>query len=268
MSEEIEVQARELGWRPQEEFQGDPEKFVSAEEFVKRGEQMMPLIKAKNKKLEGEVSRLSSKVQELTQLVNDSQESMSALKELHAEHTKAKVEDAKRKLLQELKQAREDGDVDAEFQITDELTQINAVERAQDKAPPKRTEPKQEEVHPDMQAWMSENSWYGSDKKRTAMANAIAAELRENDPDQELKGREFLDEVARKVDEFFSTPPKNKVEGGRGAPRASGKTYADLPADAKAVCERQASKFVGPGKAFKTKAEWQAYYAQMVLEEE
>ena len=70
---------------------------------------------------------------------------------------------------------------------------------------------------------------------------------------------EYLDPPARGTD---------KVQGGRGPSGGGGgsggrqKTYADLPADAKAACDSYASKLVGPGRAHKDLASWQAQYAK------
>ena len=52
---ETEISARAMGWRPQDEFGGDPERWVDADTFVARGEQVMPLLKAQNKKLRQEM---------------------------------------------------------------------------------------------------------------------------------------------------------------------------------------------------------------------
>lgn len=63
---DFEAEARELGWRPQEEFAGDAKHFVDAKTFVERGEQMMPFLKAQNAKLKKDISLLQSQVKKLT----------------------------------------------------------------------------------------------------------------------------------------------------------------------------------------------------------
>ena len=39
---DAETAAREMGWRPKEEFRGEAEKWVDAETFVSRGEHFLP----------------------------------------------------------------------------------------------------------------------------------------------------------------------------------------------------------------------------------
>ena len=41
---ETEDKARRLGWVPKEEFKGDPENWRSADEFMARGEQLLPIV--------------------------------------------------------------------------------------------------------------------------------------------------------------------------------------------------------------------------------
>ena len=67
MSENTEQEARNLGWVPQEEFRGDPGKWVDAETFVERGHTIMPILKSNNKKLE---EQLRSQAAELEPAAN------------------------------------------------------------------------------------------------------------------------------------------------------------------------------------------------------
>lgn len=43
--EEYESKAKAQGWTPQDQFKGDPNKWVDAETFVKRSEESLPLLK-------------------------------------------------------------------------------------------------------------------------------------------------------------------------------------------------------------------------------
>src|SRR3990167_3523430 len=74
----VEEKALELGWRPKEEYKGDPEKFVSAEEFVKRGENIMPILKANNAKLLESNKKMSGDITELKQTLSEMGEMLSS----------------------------------------------------------------------------------------------------------------------------------------------------------------------------------------------
>lgn len=61
-SNDVTEKARMMGWIPPEEFKGDPSKHISAEEFVERGENLMPILKANNKKLIEELKQYKAEI--------------------------------------------------------------------------------------------------------------------------------------------------------------------------------------------------------------
>lgn len=68
-SPEVVAEARQLGWVPQEEFRGDQSRWVDADSFVKRGHEVMPILKANNARLMGEVTSLKATLTEATQAI-------------------------------------------------------------------------------------------------------------------------------------------------------------------------------------------------------
>ena len=275
---EVKVKAVGMGWVDKSDFKGDPDKWVDADVFLERGETIMPILKKSNERLNHDVTTLKGEVSRLQSLLEGSQDSIKALQDFHSESTKRAVKKAREELLKELHQAKKDGDVDAEVAITDELTRtVEALAPNGDDTEDTR-EPKKKPVivqkdytkEPWWQKWSGENSWFGQDKKRTAAAMGIAMRIRGESP--ELTGRGFLDAVVEELDELTKDNPRagdSRVEGGRGGAsnRSDGaKTFGDLPADAKAACDKQEARLVGEGKSFKTKKEWQAYYVTKYFE--
>ena len=98
---------------------------------------------------------------------------------------------------------------------------------------------------PEYQEWEAANRWAVTDPVARTYAESYAEYLRKTG--SKLVGAEFLDEVKKAVKkEFpdkFSNPRRNDpgaVEGSNPPAKKGGKTFADLPADAKAACERMA----------------------------
>ncbi len=283
MSENVEQEARQLGWVPQEEFRGEATRWVDAQTFLDRGHTVMPILKATNRRLEGEVERLRGETAKLQQLFTASQESISELQKVHMDNTKAAVERAKREVLSQLKQAKEDGNIEAEVTLTDQLSDIKDQQRALDAAATQAAEQQrqasqqqqqQQALDPEFQAWVKENTWFGQDNRKTLRAMGIAQELRADPEFDALQGRAFFDKVLSVMDERTNggAPPTSKVGSGRpsggGGSGGGKKGYNDLDADAKAACDRQAKKLVGEGRAFKDTAAWRQYYADMVFGEQ
>ena len=265
----IESQARQMGWAPEGEYKGDPAKWVDAQTWVDRGQNYIPIMKRDNERLRAEVARLS-------QLVQNSQESMEELRNVHQEATAKAVAQAKKDVMAAIKEARELGDVDTEMQLTDELADLRTAEREAENAKKQtkqtKTAPNEEgELDPDLIEWMRENPWLKTDQRKAARAVGIAQELR-GDPDLDhLVGRPFYDMVTQVMEERYGQKQDfSKVGGTRSSSSSSsggGKSYADLPADAKAECLRQGRKLVGEGRSFKTEKDWQSYYAKLYFGE-
>lgn len=272
MAEQVEVKARQLGWVPQEEFRGDTAKWVDAETFVRRGEEVMPILRANNKRLEGEVGGLKEQLASTQTALAEAAEAISELKAHNSEAAKAAIKTTKTALRTQIRAAREASDWDALEQLEEQLEEVRETEREVAAKPvkPATTQPNQPtapQPDPEFVAWKAENPWYGVDKRKTAFMHAEAQLLREDAANASLKGRAFLDKAAAAAEDLVNPRGPSKVETGTGsgtatASSATGKKgFADLPADAKAACDSRTDKLVGANKAFKTKDEWRAHYA-------
>ncbi|MGH9428537.1 MAG: hypothetical protein ACRD2L_19795 [Terriglobia bacterium] len=288
MSEDIEVKAKELGWMPKDEFRGDPAQWVDAKSYVERGETMLPLIKANNRRLTTEVTALRQELNAAKETLKASQESIEALKEFNSDANRKAMKRQIAVTKASLIQAKKDNDVEAEVELTTQLQDESlALRDAEGKPdePPAKTVGKTGSTNggddadftksSEWKAWTVDNPWFGTDKRRTALAMGIADELRNDPATSKLRGRPYLDRVTEEVEKVFSpaaSSGKSKVEhsGSRGAGGggSGGKSYADLPQDAREICERQAGRLVGDGRAYKTKEEWRAAYAETYYAEE
>lgn len=263
----VEQEARSLGWKPREEFQGDPERWADAETFLERGQTIMPLLKKTNERLTGEVNQLRADTARLKELFSASQEAIEGLKAAHTEATKAAVARAKANVIAELRQAKVDGDVEREVALTEQLTDIKVAERS--KPAPQAKQPAQNPedlLHPDFRAWASNNTWFGTDQRKTSLAMSIAQKLRSDPTYDHLQGAAFYGKVTELMGEQTSggSPQSRVAAGGRGGSGGSGgRSYSDLPTEAKEACDRQGRRLVGEGRAFKDEKAWRAHYATM-----
>src|SRR3990172_12212288 len=86
-TDEVEKEARQLGWTPKEEWKGNPEKWIDAKAFVERGQEIMPILRSNNKRLQQEVSELRGELGKVKELLVAGQEAMEALKEFNSSAT-------------------------------------------------------------------------------------------------------------------------------------------------------------------------------------
>lgn len=265
---DIEQQAQELGWVPQERFRGDPEKWVDAATFVERGETVMPILKANNARLKADLDATRSEVASVKASLAEAVEAMTAFKEYASDASKRAYEQAVKDLKAQKLVALENGDHAAVMQADDALADLRetapkALEKATALTMKETKVPTpQGGLDPaDYNAWKEDNDWVETDKEKTAYAASIGAYVKSMNPS--LQGRAFLDKIAEEVAERFGkSTPVNRVEGGSRTTSRGGKSFDALPADAKAACDRFGSKMVGVNKAFKTQAEWRAHYVQ------
>lgn len=289
---EAEQRARDMGWSPRDQWRGNPDSWIDAPEFLQRGEQIMPILRNNLRASEGKISSLEAQIRKQNEALQAANESIKVLTNLSTEQSRQAAKDKRRQLLREQAQARTDGDTDREIeigeQIADVTSQINAAQADADAEPPRRSTKSKAAAQqppanndqqdnpvnsPEYQAWARDNPWFGTDARRTNLATTIAAELRGNPANANLQGRAFFDKVTAEMNAMLgggsSRPTTSKVEGSAGgggnsaqgsASTSNGKTYADLPPDAKAACERFARDVVGDGRAFKTIADWRKHY--------
>lgn len=278
-SPEVIAQAREMGWSPKENFRGDPEKWVDADEYVRRGEEVLPLVKAQNRKLSQQVTESNARAALLEKQLAEMRESISTLTEIQTREATGRIDRSVKALDRQIEEARAERETDKVLELQERRTALLAEKDKIGK--PKEVEEEEEEevsgpdprLQVELQSWQEENDWYGKDKVRTRLMNAIATEVRVDPKFKKVVGREFLEECARRTDEALEeirgpSRQPSKVAGGGARPHGSsstvrGKSFNDLPADAKAAAEADIRRLgVGEGKLFKTEDAYRTWYTK------
>lgn len=105
-----EAEAEAYGWVPKEQFKGDPEKWRPAEEFVRRGEEILPIVRKQNEKLNAKVSELE-----------ETNKRMSAMFEKTIQRERENANRQIEALKAEKKAAIKEGDADRVDQIDQQI---------------------------------------------------------------------------------------------------------------------------------------------------
>ena len=279
---ERQKEAEAIGWIPPARYKGDPETYVDAEEFIKRGETVLPIIKETNKRLRGEIDTLRGENAKIVAALQKAETAIADIEERHTVATQKAVDKAKAEVKTQLAAASEAGDHEGVAELTEQMVKLNATDgAAAEKKEVKRAPPAAPVIPPEVIAWNERNKWFGTDVAKTDLALGVARELHAKG--ETARGEDFFNKVGEIVarryrgDDEEEPPParESKVEGGRNgsgsggngsAPR--GKSFASLPADAKAACRADAKTFVGPTKRYKTAAEWESRYAEIYYQQE
>lgn len=292
--EQIVKAAREMGWTPQDKFKGDPEKWVDADEFVRRGENLLPLLRKSNARLKSELADRDTKIDTLQAQLDNVSGTLERLDQHYSEANKRAAQGAINGLKDQLKAAREDGDIDKETELLEQIGLAQSEKRRLDDEEEKRKKEKEEAdkkgkddpnkdkgkgkpdgLDPDLKSWQTENDWFGTDLKRTKQFNRIAEDLREelNEAGEEDKFTpvEFLEHCQQLWEEQFGDGGEkpSKTDGGsrtsRGNEGGDGKVkgWNNLPKEAKEACLADEATLVGEGKRFKTLDDWKKEYVRI-----
>ena len=248
---EIFREAKTQGWVEKDQYRGNPDDWVDAPQFVKRGREILPILRKNNENLMRDLQNTREQLKEFRQAAEE-------FKRFQAETYDRKVQELERRL-QEVRatraQAISDGDgekvnaLDEDLDATKEEIR-EAKEAAKAAAKPVATTTQDPpKIDPELQTWLDTNSsWFGQDRRLTAVANGIGESLRLEFP--LLKGKAFLDKLDEVLREEFPdkfdtsnkrSTPRSPVETGSGrAPRQNNnaRSYDNLPAEAKAACDR------------------------------
>jgi hypothetical protein len=240
----IEHQARVQGWRPLEEFKGNPKLWVDAETFVEKGREIKQFTKRENDELRRKLAEATARLEEQGKTIEE-------IREYHAGMEKRAIEAAITRLKQEKRSALAEGNVALAGELDEEIDSLKSAPSA---VPQKKEESKQEatqqEVHPAVVAWQRENSsWLNNPDEEDLNAYAQGLSVRlGNRRDLSVEDRiEAMNEGLRKVfPEKFGVGSARKTAvtagsgegGGASGSRKSNKSVAALPADARAAGER------------------------------
>lgn len=195
-----EATAREQGWVPKEEWDGDPEQWRPAKEFVERGELF----------------------EKMSSMGKDLKETKKALRMLQEHHTKVKETEYKR-AVEELKALQkkhmEEGNSEGYLEATDLLTDLKAEQKAREVV--EQNTPAQPD--PRFLSWVDKNQWYARDSRMRDYADTLGLAYAQRNPgvDPEDVLKFVTQEVKERFKDRFTNPNRTKpsaVEGSTGTP--------------------------------------------------
>lgn len=200
----LEDRAKEQGWRPKEEFDGDKSKWVSAETFLAKGE-------------------LIDKIETLGKELKNTKKAMAMLQDHHKQVKEAEFTRAVNFLKQQKKQAYESGDVDKLIEIDEQIATVKETQKRQTELVTQQNE--EQETHPEFVNWVQDNRWYNNDTELRDAADGIGLSHAKNNPDK--SPAQVLEFVSKKIKalypEKFTNQNRNRPSAVEGSGNSSGR---------------------------------------------
>lgn len=226
---EITQEALDTGWIPEDQFKGDKSKWRPADEWVERGKTLIPIINSQLKGIKTENATLKEQLEQ-------QRKTTEKLIKMSEKVGQESYERARRELTQKQVAAVGEGDVATWQELEDQKEKL---EKPEPIAPEPKAEPS---VPAEFKAWVDKNEWFTTDEDMAIFANAHAQRI---DPEGKMTITQRCEKVTEKVKELFphkfSNPARENLSpvdtpSQMGGTKPSGKTYTDLPADAKKQC--------------------------------
>lgn len=218
-----EAKARELGWKPKDEFYGDDDAWVDAKEFVQR----KPLFDA--------ISRLNKETGDMRKALKLQHEHFNKQREAQLKQHEKELRAAKIAALNE-------GNAELVVELDDQLNDIREAKAEHAEQSKEAPAPSAEFV-----AFYEKNPWYTKDRELSSFAEQLGERLVSEGMGLSQVFETLHKEVRKRYPEKFgrTTPPANAVVSGASSPAT--KQSADttfnakwkaIPADERRVIEK------------------------------
>lgn len=260
----IEARARAMGWVPEDEWRGQPPKrgFMTPQEFLARAYANTPVMEERLDRMASEVEGTKNKLEETTRRLAETSEVLQEMNERAKKTFQKGYQQARADIEAERDRAIEEADKEGVRAADKRLSELDEEHEGSPKAagkaaPAARQEQEQPRIAPDLVEWKKGNSWFDEDDELQAIAITIDGRLAQKEPGMALGERlaKVSAEIRRRYPEKFrnarrDAPSAVNGAGNRGnSSQRAGKTYADLPSEAKAACDRFVRTIPGFTKA-------------------
>lgn len=259
-----EAFARRLGWRPETEWTGPPERkparFLSPDEYIEKVQTETPVMRERLRYQDQEIARRDQLINEFNSRFTEQGQEIRRLMEMTRGARQTDYQRSRRELEMRMDTAASQADLDAYNRAKAEINALDQMhwqvmqapdggQQAQPQhQPAQRTQPQQQQqppvqFNPAIKAWIDQNEWYTRDPELNAVANSMDGLLMAQHPGMSVADRleEVRNRIVARYPEKFGNPrraapsavaaPTNAAAG--AAAKGVKKTIRDLPNEAR-----------------------------------
>jgi hypothetical protein len=159
----IEARAREMGWHPFAEYRGPPGKWVDAATFVERGDNILPIVRANNHRLEERVKKLGDIVADQSRTISEQRQVLEEMRTFAKNADERGYKRALAELTAQRDAAEEAGDIKTFKQIDEQIDELEETRAESIVKPPPVPPVEKPKVDPAVLAFVEANPWFNTD---------------------------------------------------------------------------------------------------------
>jgi hypothetical protein len=182
---DIEVKARQMGWRPREEFRGPDARWVDAATFVERGDSWVPFLQERNKFFERTVETQQREIDDLKGMIAEGNDRLRRSEQIGYKRAMRELEARKA-------EAISNADPQEVRRVEQEIQELGPEPKASQQ--PAQQKPK---IDPIAAEWVANNPWVREDSLAWETAEKMLNRVQAAMPGISLE--EQLAEVKRRV---------------------------------------------------------------------
>lgn len=234
----MEAEARRMGWRPQDEYRGPPGQWRSAEEFLKRGESILPIVRKDLQRERERANNMENEIKALRQTVDEQKAVMDDLLKMARTASETGYKRALDELKNQKREAAKEGDIARVVAIDEQISEVEE-ERAARPLPknpepkPKvdAPQPKQPELAPEVVQFVRDNPWFNTDPVLHKAMEAEHMALLQDAPALPLEENleRAKEAVMARYPRKFGINPKPKADEDDNPPPPARRTSVSAP---------------------------------------
>lgn len=289
---DTETRARQMGWKPLEEFRGRRDQWLPADQFMERGFESPAVMSERLKVMTDRMAGMERGNRDLTTKFDEAISTIKTMTDMARSSERRAYERARADLEREREKAVEAGDtqtfrrLDTEIRDLDKGAPVEPQRQTTTATPPVQPGPNGQQPDPAVLEFYRRNPWYGRDQAMTAEADLVHTGLMNTRRD--LTMEQNLAEVERRVRAQFpgttqqttqrteqETENTRRNEPSAVSPASTGanrqrdrgrRNFSNMPEESKQAFRRYKAMMTGKGEPL-TEDEWAADYWSQFEEE-
>jgi hypothetical protein len=259
-SAEVVEKAKALGWVPQEQFKGRGGEWVDAEEFVRRGQEVLPIVKENLRRVQEDLKTAKAEIAAFGKTAEEFRKFTEEAAERKVAEWKAEASALKKQLAQ----AVTDGEGEVAASLMEQIEEHREADPTR-VSESKTASPSTPTVDPKFIEWRRDNPWYENPHlQEVAILKGISLNRKDG-----LVGEPLYKAVRKAMAEIFPDEVESDgdsggmFDGGGASGRRStatgpkAKTFENLPKEARDACERMIKKgFLKDRKQYLENYDW------------